>query len=69
MSRSKKKAVHKDHNKGMKRMANKALRAATREALHHEKEMPVMNDVINQYDVCDYRFFGEGFHKNKKIPK
>jgi hypothetical protein len=53
----------------MKRMANKALRAATRMALHHDKEMPVMDEVINQYDVCDYRFFGEGFNKNKKIPK
>jgi hypothetical protein len=53
----------------MKRLANKALRAATREALHHEKEMPLMDEVINQYSVCDYVIFGKEFYKNKKIPK
>jgi len=59
MSRSRKKeAVYKDpsNTKG-KRFANRKFRRRIKQAVHNEDEtMPVIDEVMNQYDLVDFKF-------------
>jgi len=58
MSRSRKKeAVYKDpSNTRGKRFANRKFRRRINQAIHNEDEtMPVMDEVMNQYDLVDFK--------------
>ena len=64
MSRSfKKEAVYKDpSNTEGKKIANRKLRRRTKQAIHNEEEdMPLHMEVMNQYDVCDFKV---RYHEN-----
>lgn len=64
MSRSyKKQAIIKDpSNTQGKKFSNRKLRRKTKQAIHHEDEnMPLPDELINQYDICDFKI-----HYNKK---
>lgn len=65
MSRSRKKEpVYKDpSNTEGKKFANRKLRRKTKISLHKEDEtMPLLNEVMNAYDVVDFKIMG---HKMK----
>lgn len=62
MSRSRKKqAVYKDpSNTQGKKFANRKLRRKVKQALHNEEDdMPLLDEVMNQYDVVDFKIFGD----------
>lgn len=64
MSRSRKKqAVYKDpSNTDGKKFANRKLRRKVKQALQREDEdMPLLDEVMNQYDVCDFKVFGDKY--------
>lgn len=75
MSRSfKKNAVSKDpSNTEGKKIANRKLRRKVKQAIHNEDDdMPLLDEVMNQYDVCDYKIRfdkksdGEYYKKRKR---
>ena len=67
MSRSKKKPWIKDYNKGAKAISHRKFRRATNQALQAGKEPPVdQHEVMNQYDVCDYKIDFSGLNNEHK---
>ena len=60
MSRSYKKvAIIKDNNSFSKKLANKKFRRKSKniDLEKNSEKLPIKsNEVINQYDVCDYKF-------------
>lgn len=60
MSRSRKKEpVYKDpsNTKG-KAFANRKLRRRIKQAIHNEDEMPLLDEVMNAYDIVDFKYRG-----------
>ena len=56
MSRSyKKHAVQKD-SKEKDNSYNKVFRRVNKQRLHKGKEPILMNELINQWDICDFKF-------------
>ncbi len=60
MSRSRKKApVYKDpSNHSGKRQANRKFRRKVKENIFHEKEIPVIDEVLNYYSIVDFKTNG-----------
>lgn len=62
MSRSRKKqAVYKDpSNTEGKKFANRKLRRKVKQSIHNEDEtMPLLDEVMNQYDIIDFKFMAD----------
>lgn len=61
MSRSRKKVpIVKDRNPFYKKLSNKLIRKYNKVILRLNPEeilVPNKNEFVNQYDVCDYKFF------------
>lgn len=56
MSRSyRKQPVWKDHNRGMKAMANRKVRRALNRDVNFELPNSLYKRYFCQYDICDYR--------------
>jgi len=73
MARSRKKlSIAKDQaGKDDKRLFNKKFRAKERQALHHGEDPPVSkHEAMNQYDICDYKFYmvkgQDGYERYKR---
>ena len=69
MSRSRKKEpVNKDpsNTKG-KKTANRKLRRRVNEAIHHGADtMPLLDEVMNVYDIVDFKVKGYNRKKNEQ---
>lgn len=68
MSRSVKKiGIYKDKPTFGKKLGNKKFRRKTKQKIKNsEEELPIdKSEVINDYDVCDYKFFS----KDKKAKR
>lgn len=62
MSRSRKKPILKDSNKGMKRHSHKLFRKKVKQKIQENRldEIPEdQREVTNQYDVSDWKFYAE----------
>lgn len=60
MSRSYKKiSIFKDsHNHEIKKKASRKVRRASKEAIHHERDIvPNTKELTNQYNICDHKWF------------
>jgi len=67
MSRSRKKEpVYKDpSNTEGKKTANRKLRRRTKQAIHHHDDvMPLLDEVMNAYDIIDFKV--KGYSSNDK---
>lgn len=72
MSRSRKKEpIYKDpsNTKG-KKIANRKLRRRVKQALHNdEDQMPLLDEVMNAYDVIDFKFRADKERDGKDYDK
>lgn len=72
MSRSRKKeAVYKDpsNTKG-KKFANRKLRRSVKQAIHNEEEqMPLHHEVMNTYDIIDFKERGRESRDKERYEK
>ena len=62
MSRSFKKPIIKDNNSFCQKEGHRRFRGKTKQLIKQNKfeELPVtMSEVINDYDVCDYKIFSK----------
>lgn len=59
MSRSfKKHKIYKDYNGGSKKLNHRIFRRVTKHRLNGNRELPTkMSEVMNSYDISDYKFF------------
>lgn len=65
MSRSRKKhGIVKD--RGLRRATyNRMFRRINRQRIKRGLEPRIMDEIINQYDVCDYKFYWDEFYWNR----
>lgn len=62
MSRSyRKTAILTDSDKQKKQAANRKHRRANKVRVQQGKEPVLMHELVNQYDVCDYKVVYEGW--------
>ncbi len=72
MSRSYKKiGIVKDHNKGSKQISKQKIRNAVNQKLRdinldNDVVLPIEREVVNSYDVCDYKWFSDKPENKRK---